>query len=95
MITLIFFHSLKQKLNHRMVKLLFSGSFVSESLCDPMDCRTPGFPVFHHVRSLLELMFIESVIPSNHLILCWPLLLLPSIFPSNMIFSDKSALCIR
>ena len=46
-------------------------------------------------RSLLKLMFIESVMPSNHLILCHPLLLLPSIFPSIRVFSDESALCIR
>ena len=46
-------------------------------------------------RSLLKLMSIESVMPSNHLILCHPLLLLPSIFPSIMVFSDESALRIR
>ena len=46
-------------------------------------------------QSLLKLMPIESVIPSNHLILCHPLLLPPSIFPSIRIFSNKSALCIR
>ena len=46
-------------------------------------------------QSLLKLMSIESVIPSNHLILCRPLLLLPSIFPSIRVFSDESALCIR
>ena len=46
-------------------------------------------------RSLLKLMCIESVMPSNHLILCHPLLLLPSIFPSIRIFSNKSALHIR
>ena len=45
--------------------------------------------------SLLKLMFIESVMPSNHLILCRPLLLLPSVFPSIRIFSNKSALHIR
>ena len=45
--------------------------------------------------SLPELMFIESVMPSNHLILCHSLLLLPSIFPSIRVFSDESALCIR
>ena len=45
--------------------------------------------------SLLKLMSIESVIPSNHLILCFPLLLLPSIFPSIRVFSKKSVLCIR
>ena len=46
-------------------------------------------------RSLLKLMSIESVMPSNHLILCRPLLLLPSIFPSIRVFSSESALCIR
>ena len=46
-------------------------------------------------RSLLRLMSIESVIPSNHLILCHPLLLLPSIFPSIRVFSSDSVLCIR
>ena len=45
--------------------------------------------------SLLKLMSIESVMPSNHLILCHPLLLLPSIFPSIRVFSDESVLCIR
>ena len=52
-------------------------------LCDPMNCSMPGFPVSHYLQSLLKLMSIESVIPSNHLILCHPLLLLPSIFPSR------------
>ena len=46
-------------------------------------------------QSLLKLMSIESVMPSNHLILCHPLLLLPSIFPSIRVFSSESALCIR
>ena len=46
-------------------------------------------------RSLPKPMSIESVIPSNHLILCYPLLLLPSIFPSIRVFSNESALCIR
>ena len=45
--------------------------------------------------SLLKLMLIESVMPSNHLILCRPLLLLPSIFPSFKVLSSESALCIR
>ena len=60
------------------------------TLCDPMDCSMPGFPVLHY---LLE--SIESVMPSNHLILCHPLLLLPSIFPSIKGFSNESALRIR
>ena len=46
-------------------------------------------------QSLLKLMFIESVMPSNHLILCRPLLLLPSIFPSIRVFSNESVLRIR
>ena len=62
------------------------------TLCDPMDCSTPGFPVLLYLLKLLKLMSIESVMPSNHLILCHPLLLLPSIFPSIRVFSNESAL---
>ncbi|CAI9170471.1 unnamed protein product [Rangifer tarandus platyrhynchus] len=50
---------------------------------------------FTNSWSLFKLMFIESVIPSNHLILCHRLLLLPSGFPSIRVFSNESALCIR
>ena len=46
-------------------------------------------------RSLLKLLSIESVMPSNHLILCCPLLIPPSIFPSIKVFSNESVLCIR
>ena len=46
-------------------------------------------------QSLIKLMSVESVMPSNHLILCCPLLLLPSIFPSFRVFSSESFLCIR
>ena len=60
-----------------------------------MDCSMPGFPVLHYLRSLLKLTSIESVMPSNHRILCHPLLLLPSIFPSIRVFSSESALGIR
>ena len=59
----------------------------------PMDCSTPGFPVLHYLLEFLKLVFIESVMLSNHLILCRPLLLLPSIFPSVTVFS-KSQLFI-
>ena len=59
------------------------------TLCDPMDCSMPGLPVHH------QLMSIESVMPSSHLILCCPLILLPSIFPNIRVFSNESALCIR
>ena len=64
------------------------------TLCDPMDCSTPSFPVLHHLL-VLKLMSVESVMPSNHLILSHPLLLLPSIFPSTRVFSRESALRIR
>ena len=64
-------------------------------LCDPVDCSTPGFLSFTVSQGLLRLMSIESVMPSNLLILCCHLLLLPSIFPSLIVFSSESALCIR
>ena len=57
-----------------------------------MACSTPGFPSFTISRSLLRLMSIESVMPSNHLTLYCPLLLLPSIFPSIRVCSNESAL---
>ena len=73
-------------------------SLVAQScptLCNPMDCSTPDFPVHNHNWSLLKLMSIMSVTPSNKLILCHPLLLLPSIFPSISVFSNEFTLCIR
>ena len=60
-----------------------------------MDYRVSGFLSFTLSRSLLKLTSTESVMPSNHLILCHPLFLLPSIFPSNRVFSNELALCIR
>ena len=60
-----------------------------------MDCSTPGLLSITSSRSLLKLMSIESVMPSNHLIVCHPLLLPPSIFTSIRIFSNESALHIR
>ena len=54
-----------------------------------------GLPVHHQSRSSLKLMSIESVVPSSHLILCRPLLLLPSIPPSIRVFSTESTLCMR
>ena len=77
-----------------------SVSSVAQScptLCDPMDCSTPGLPGVIPTNSwgLLKLMSMESVVPSNHLILCHPLLLPPSVFPSIRVFSSESVLCIR
>ena len=60
----------------------------------PMDCSMPGLPVHHQLPEFTQLMSIQSVMPSNHLILCH-LLHPPLIFPSIRVFSKKSVLCIR
>ena len=75
-------------------KLFSSVAHSFLPLCDPMDNSTPGLPVHHQLPELLKLMSIKLVMPSNHLILCRPLLL-PSVFPSIRVFSNESALCIR
>ena len=59
-----------------------------------MHCSTPGYPITSS-QTVLKLMSIRSVMTSNHLILCCPLLLLPSIFPSIRVFSSESVLRIR
>ena len=64
-------------------------------LCDFMDCKTPDLPVLHYLPEFAQLMSIESVMPSNHLILCHLLLFWPSIFPSIRVFSNESAFRIR
>ena len=60
-----------------------------------MNCSTPGLPVCHELPKHAQTHVHWSVMPSNHLILCRPLLLLSSIFPSIRVFSSESALCIR
>ena len=60
-----------------------------------MDCGIQASLSFIILQSLLKLMSTESVMPSNHIILCHPPLLLPSIFPSIRVFSSELALCIR
>ena len=72
----------------------FSRSVVSDSVTPWTTARQASVSITNF-RSLLKLMSIESVMPSNHLILCCPLLLLPLIFPSVRVFSNESALCIR
>ena len=62
------------------------------TLCDPMNCSTPGLPVHHQLPP--NPMSIESVMPSHHFILCRPHLL-PPIFPSIRVFSNESTLCMR
>jgi len=77
--------------------LLIVQSLSCVWLCDPMDCSRPGFPVLHHLLELVQthVPWHQSMMPSNHLILFCPLLLLPSIFPSIRVFSNELALRIR
>ena len=65
------------------------------TLCNPMDCSMSGPSVLHYLPNLLRFMPFELVMQSNHLILCCPVLLLPSIFPSIRVFSKESNLRIR
>ena len=65
------------------------------TLCDPTDYSTPGLSGHHQLPEFTQTMSFESVMPSNHLILCYPLLLLPLIFCIIRVFSNESVLCIR
>ena len=90
----LFYHYFK------IICLISSVQFTSvpqlcPTLCDLMKCSMPGLPVHHQLQSPPKPMSIVSVMPANHLILCFPLLLLPSIFPRIRIFSNESALRIR
>ena len=60
-----------------------------------MNCSIPGFPVLHYLLQFVQIMSIESVVPSNHLVLCHPFLLLPSVFPCIRIFSNESVFHIK
>ena len=82
----------------RIVESSVQFSSVTQSrltLCDPMDCSMPGFPALHQLPELAQAHILQVGMPSNHLILCCPLLLLLSIFPSIRVFSSKSVLHIR
>ena len=86
-----------QNFNRNLFLNLYQFRSVPQSyptLCVPMDCCTPGFPVTNSQR-LLKLMPIESVMPSNHLILWHPLLLLPPNPPSIRVFSNESTFLMR
>ena len=72
----------------------FSHSVMCE-LCNPKNRSTPDFPVITNLQSSLKLMFIESLMPSRHLILCYPLLLLCPIPPNIRDFSSESTLHMR
>ena len=78
--------------------ILVQFSSVTQScptLCNPMNCNMPGLPVHHQLPESTQIHVIVSAMTSNHLILCRPLLLLSSIFPSIRVFSNESALHIR
>ena len=77
------------------ISVQLSLSVMSNSLQPPWTAARQAPLSITNSQSLLKLMSIESVMPSNHLILCHPLLLLPSIFPSILFFSSESTLCIR
>ena len=64
------------------------------TLCSPMDCSTPGFPVLHYLLETAQTPVHQVSDASNHLILCFPLLL-PSIFPIITVLSNELTLCIR
>ena len=87
-----------ESLNFTDVGISVEFSSVAQScptLCDLMDRSTPGLPVHHHSQSSPKFMSIKSVMPSSHLILHHPLLLLPPIPPSIRDFSNKSTLRMR
>ena len=79
-----------------LISEFFSSSSVAQSyptLCNPMDCTLPGFPVHHQLLELAQTHWVGEAI--SHLILCRHLLLLPSIFPSVRVFSSEPVLHIR
>ena len=90
-------HHLKTYRYKTFTKLQFSSVTQScPTLFDSMDCSTPGFLSITNSGSLLKLRPIESVMPSNHLILCHPLLHMPSVFSNiRFFFSNESVLHIR
>ena len=82
------------------MRIYFAGVFslccsITKSwttLCDPMDCNMPGSPVLHYLTEFAQTHVHQVGDASNHLILCHPLLLLPSIFPSIRVFSNVGSI---
>ena len=77
------------------LNILSSATQLCPTICYPMDCSMPSFSAHHKLLELAQTHVIQYVMPSNHLILCCPLLLLSSIFPSIRVFSNESLLPIR
>ena len=101
--SLVFLHEVGKHEDSLLTQVLqpchpgLSGTFGVQllSFATPMGC-TPGFPVLHYLPALAQIhVHFGSVMLSNHLIPCRPLLLLPSIFPSIRVFSNELPLCIR
>ena len=87
-----------QKIKNRTAISSVQFSSVTQScltLCNPMNCSTPGLPVHHHLLEFTQTHSIELVMPSNHLIICRPLLFLPSIPTGIRVFSNESTFHIR
>ena len=80
-----------------LMSLCCSVTLLCPALCDPVDCSTPGFTALHYFLEFAQthVHWVSDVLPSRRLVLCCLLLLLPSIFPSIRVFSNKLALCIR
>ena len=93
---LVVIHSLIYSFNRCLSSVQFISVAQScPALCNPMGCSTQASLSITNLQSLLKLMSIKLVMPSNHLFLCHPLLFLPSILPSSRVFSNESVLHIR
>ena len=94
----VYYYLLETLIDYYGFNLYFQFSSVPQScltLSTPWTAAHQASLSITNSRSLPKLISIELVMPSNHLILCCPLLLLPSIFPSIRVFSNESALCMR
>ena len=91
----VYHHSVSYHAHHLSSVQISSVAQSSLTLCHPMDYSMPGFPVHHQLLELAQTHVHQVGMPSNHLNLCFPLILLPSIFPSTRVFSNESTLYIR
>ena len=104
MLTILSIFFVLRKVKEKLIPVFFSFSCNNQfssvtqlclTLCDPWTAACQASLSITSSWSLPKLMYIESVMPSNYLILCCPLLLPPSIFPNTRVFSNESALCIK
>ena len=86
---------IQTNISHMLSSVQFSRSLVSDSFATPWTAARQASLSITNSWSLLKLMSTESVMPSNHLLLCHPLLLLPSVFPNIRVFSNESVPLIR